>query len=151
MFRAIADDLQRANRSVTATAIKGSPGTAKDALPFMRRSMEEAKRHTSFLSAAMAGSLIGFETGGWKGAAIGAGTAGAAYLVGSLRAAGIRTAEDMFRDALLNPDRARYYISKVPAAKDMATGPAFALGRSIRRQLMLAPVLIHNNHQKRAA
>jgi hypothetical protein len=151
MFRAIADDLQRANLSVTATAIKGSPGTTKDALPFMRRSMEEAKKHTSFLSAAMTGSLIGFETAGLWGAMVGAGTAGAAYLVGSLRAAGIRTAEDMFRDALLNPDRARYYISKIPPAKDMSTGPAFALGRSIRRQLMLAPVLLPKDNHRRAA
>jgi hypothetical protein len=151
MFRAIAEDLQRANRSVTATAIKGSPGTAKDALPFMRRSMEEAKKHASFLSAAMTGSLIGFESAGLKGAAIGAGTAGAAYLVGSLRAAGIRTAEDMFRDALLNPERARYYISKIPPAKDMNTGPAFALSRSLRRTMMMAPVVTDKDNRKRAA
>ncbi len=151
MFRAIAADLQRANRSVTATSIKGSPGTAKDVLPFMRRSMEDAKKHASIISAAMAGSLIGFESAGLKGAVIGAGTGGAAYLLGSLRAAGIRTAENMFRDALLHPERARYYISKIPAANDMATGPAYALGRLMRRELMLAPVLNDKDNRKKAA
>lgn len=133
MFRRIADDLDRSNRSVTATSIKGSPGTAKDALPFMRKHLEEAKRHASLLSAAMAGSLIGFESAGLHGAVVGAGASGAAYLLGSLRAAGIRRADDMFRDALLHPDRARYYLSKVPVS-GASNGASFdALGRLVRR------------------
>ena len=99
----------------------------------------------------MTGSLVGFETAGLKGAAIGAGTAASAYLLGSFRAAGLRKAEDMFRDALLNPDWARYYISKIPSKPNPKIGPGFALSRSLRRELMLAPVLIETDKRKRAA
>lgn len=139
MFRRIGDDLDRSNRSVTATAIKGSPGTAKDALPFMNKAMEAAKNHASFLSAAMAGTLVGLQTSGIKGAAMGFAGAGAAYLLGTLRAANIRKADDMFRDALLNPERARYYLSKA-TERNKKSGPMFALARSLRRELMLQPV-----------
>jgi hypothetical protein len=142
MFRAIADDLQRADRSVTATAIKGSPGTAKDIGPFLKQAAKAASHGGD--------SLIGLATlfelmhGGLNLHTVAWGAAGAAGLylkhaLENLKQAGIAKTGDMLRDALLNPDRARYYLEKHPATEK---GLGYALSRSLRRALITQPMLI---------
>lgn len=142
MFGAIADDLQRADRSVTATAIKGSPGTAKDIGPFLKQAAKAASHGGD--------SLIGLATmleamhGGLNLHTVAWGAAGAAGLylkhaLENLKQAGIAKTGDMLRDALLNPDRARYYLEKHPATEK---GLGYALSRSLRRALITQPMLV---------
>ncbi|WP_185982653.1 hypothetical protein [Aureimonas mangrovi] len=112
-LEAIAADLQRANRSLSAVRIPGQSNTVQDAL-----AVTSGDSATTILgklaTAGMAsgGALAGFGVGGGGGAALGA---GAAALVGALRQNGIAQVEDLVQDALLNPNRARMLLSKVPA------------------------------------
>ena len=141
MFRAIAKDMDRTSR-VLATNVLGSPGTAKDVGPILNKLSKAAGEHNT-LTAAVVGALGAalYYTGSLTTALAAAGIAVPAYLIKTMRAAGIEKAEDMFRDALLNPERARYYLAKIPADAKADTSPLFSLSRSIRRGLVMAPVL----------
>lgn len=138
MFGGIAADIERSNR-VDATAVRGSPGTAKDLAPFLKKAVEQVKHH-SFLGAVGGGAFLGFEhSKDWMHAAYGAGAGGIAHLVSKYRSHGMSEVQAVFRDALLNPDRARWYISKVQDTGQ--TGPAAILSRALRRALVIGPPL----------
>jgi hypothetical protein len=64
------------------------------------------------------------------------------YLIGTMRAAGMGKTNALVRDALLNPERARVYLSKMPASAD--SGRFLGLASSIRRQLIGAPINLQN-------
>jgi hypothetical protein len=65
------------------------------------------------------------------GGVAGAGSAAALYGLSTLRAAGLSKVDAMFRDALLNPDRARYYLAKSPRKTE--AGSLYALSQAVRR------------------
>ena len=123
-LRAIAGDLQRANRSITAVKLPGGSNTAQDT----------AARQLSLLSKlvhhgrdAVAGAALGLGTGVGTGAAFGFGSAGPiGALIGTLggatvaamRDAGMKHVDDLIRDAMLNPELARRLLMKhVPGSK----------------------------------
>jgi hypothetical protein len=100
---------------------------------------DAAASHTSLMVAMIEGARLGFEHHGIVGAAGGAVAAGALpYLMGTMRAAGMGKANALVRDALLNPERARVYLSKMPASAD--SGKFLGLASSIRRQLIGTPI-----------
>lgn len=133
-LRAIVHDMEITSRRL-ATNIPGSPGSAKDVAPQIQKAMDATKRHTSMIAAAMSGIYAGFHFGGLKGALVAGGLEAGGYALGTMRAAGINKVDAMFRDALLNPERARYYLAKIPPGAKPETGPLFALSRAIRREL----------------
>jgi hypothetical protein len=135
----VAFNLQQANRPITATRVAGSPGTAHDIAPMLSEKAKSVAAHTSLMVAMIEGTKLGYEHGGMKGAGVAMSAAAASYLLGTMRAAGIRTKNDLVRDALLNPERGRLYISSLPKAN--ADSRAFAAARAIRRQLILGPQL----------
>jgi hypothetical protein len=97
-------------------------------IPLLKKVGEAAASHTSLMVAMIEGGRLGFDRHGIVGAAAGAVAAGALpYLIGTL-----------VRDALLNPERARVYLSKMPASAD--SGRFLGLASSIRRQLIGAPI-----------
>ncbi len=73
-----------------------------------------------------------------SGAPGGAGAA-AAYLVNTLRSAGVRRVGDLYREALADPELARTLISKMPAAAD--SGKLHTLARLLTRSLIVGPML----------
>lgn len=142
-FHAVAADLERMNRPMTATRIKGSPNTAKDILPFrpphesghtgevvglieFLRGIGEHLKEGSF---GKAGLIAAGGLGGLK----------AIKAVQGLRQSGIDKVQDAVRDALLNPERAKYYLGK--SSPKEAEGKYHALNRSLRRSLIMQPVL----------
>lgn len=141
-MQAVSADLARADRSVTATRIKGSPGTAKDVMKFTAK-----RQHPT--SEQIATWEIGLEALRQlhEGNVLGAGKELGALLIGkkaldkvkSMRAAGIENVQDMVKDALLNPERAKYYLAKAnPLEADKKIG---ALSASLRRSLMTWPAV----------
>jgi hypothetical protein len=143
MFAAVVHDLERANRVVAATNVRASPGSAKDVIPLLKKVGEAAASHTSLMVAMIEGGRLGFEHHGIIGAAGGAVAAGALpYLIGTMRAAGMGKANALVRDALLNPERARVYLSMMPASAD--SGRFLGLASSIRRHLIGTPINLRN-------
>jgi hypothetical protein len=130
---------QRSDRSVTATAVKGSPGTAKDVLPFLKQAVKAASHGgESFIG--LAGILEAMHGNlSLHMAAMGAAGLAAKHVFESIRAAGIVKTADIFKDALLNPDYARYYLAKYSATEK---GLLYAVSRSLRRALITQPMLV---------
>ncbi|WEK50973.1 MAG: hypothetical protein P0Y66_02535 [Candidatus Kaistia colombiensis] len=115
-MQAIADDLQRANRSITAVKLPGGSNTPQDMLAAAKG--DSRKTILSKLAIAALGSTAG-GLGGGAIAILGANAVTAA------RKAGLNTIDDLVRDALLHPDRAALLLSTRPFKPD--TGPAVAL------------------------
>jgi hypothetical protein len=147
MLESVAHDLERANRPISATRIGGSPGTAHDAKPMFSEGQKKLAGHTSMMVALIEGVHLGYEHGGLKGAALAGGAGAASYLMGTLRHAGLNKVDALVRDALLNPERARAYLSKAPASAD--SGRFLGLASSIRRQLIGTPINLRNAAQAR--
>lgn len=117
-LHAIAADLKRANRSLTAVKIPGQSNTVQDALATAKSGTDAQSWLSRLLSPgalAGAGAAAGSTVGGGLGAAIGGG-AGAHFgrVIEALRKAGLQSVDEIVRDALLNPDRARALLAKVP-------------------------------------
>lgn len=143
MFAAVAHDLERANRPISATRIGGSPGTAHDVAPIISSGAKKVAGHTSMMVAMIEGVHLGYEHGGMKGAALAGAGGAASYLLGTLRHAGMNKVNGLVRDALLNPERARVYLSKVPVNPD--SGKFLGLASAIRRQLIGLPINLENS------
>jgi len=131
-LRAVAKDLERADRSVQATRIKGSPGTAKDMKQFFKKGTEKLGD---------VGLLFGMfeivkdaaERGGIKGAAtVGLPLAGA-YGFKHWRGSGIQKVQNIVRDAILDPSLARQLLMEVP--RDKIKARSEIVGKMIQRGL----------------
>jgi hypothetical protein len=96
-MQAVAEDLQRSNRSITSK-IAGSPGTAQD-IALSEAKMSMLGHLLRFLPAGIGGLV-----GGIPGAVGGWATSNTAM---AIRRAGLKKVEDVVADALLNPERAR--------------------------------------------
>ncbi len=112
-IKAIAADLQRANRSIAAVKLPGQSNTAQDLAATARATRESTvlQRLVSGAGQGTAGLLIGGTLGG---PAVGA----AAAIIGgqaltAMRNAGLRTVDDLITDAMLNPARARLLLERV--------------------------------------
>jgi hypothetical protein len=142
---AVAHDLARANRSVSATRVKGSPGTAHDVKPMLEK-VGHAVGHTGTILGAIAFGPEVLGLHGMHAVAVGAAGGAGAYFLNTLRQAGLNKTNALIRDALLNPERARLYLSKLPANAD--SGKYLGLARMIRRELIGAPVIRPKKSEK---
>lgn len=134
-IQAIADDLHRANRSITAIKLPGGSNTAQDILAAKRAGGEPSKLRRIVYDTLAGG--VGFGTSGPVGAlAAGLGT----HALQAAREAGLQRVDQLVAKAMLDPDFARELLMKAP--KDVRKGDLF-LAKSIRRSLAgsVAPAL----------
>jgi hypothetical protein len=109
-LKRIADDLQRANRSIAAVRIPGQSNTAQDMAAI-------AKGERSTLSAALS-TIAATQAGGpWMGLA----TALGATAINAARRAGMAKVDDLVRDALLDPALAKALLQKTPGGRGTQT------------------------------
>jgi hypothetical protein len=137
-LRAIATDLQRANRTINATKLAGGSNTAQDTAHRAAMDGTILNRIAIEAAAATAGHAatqsIGGGVLGWLGA----------RTISALRNAGISHVDDLVKEAMLNPELARSLLKKVPAPSDKGAierivraakqiavaGPAIGAGQS---------------------
>ncbi len=103
---AVAEDLQRANRSLTAVRIPGQSNTAQDAYKIQAGDAPATMLGRIAMGAAATG---GFAANGATGGFLGIVGAKAAS---AMREYGLDTVNDIVADALLNPARARILLQK---------------------------------------
>jgi hypothetical protein len=117
----IAEDLQRANRSIASVRLPGGSNTAQDVMA-ARFGKDGSVLLKIILASAGSGAGIGLLSNSVTGAAamLGAG------LIGAMRQKGIRTVDDLVRDALLNPARARSLMVKASPGNLKLVGPSMA-------------------------
>ncbi|MET0446604.1 MAG: hypothetical protein ABW151_18640 [Pseudorhodoplanes sp.] len=127
MLRAVAADLNRANRSISAVKLPGGSNTAQDT----------AQRGGSILSQIIrrgAESLIGAGTGSAFGPVGTAAGALGGVVIGALREAGVKKVDDLVKLAMLNPDVARRLLAKNPPT---SKGAQMSLAAAIRRAVVI--------------
>ena len=113
-MQAVADDLQRANRSIAAVKLPGGSNTAQDTFAVGKHDTAGSALMKIVLASgggAGIGGILGGPIGG-TAAAIGTGT------VQALRQAGLQKVDDLVRDAMLDPTIARALLAKAPARGD---------------------------------
>ena len=139
-MQAIADDMERSQRTMSGTALPNSPGTAQDVAKFMAKAQKEREmsHKASLLSHIFGGALGGWELGGVKGAflgaAAGAGEAFAQRFIQARRAAGLAKASDLLTRAVYDPEFALALLKKAPAIS--GRGSEYALQRLLARNSM---------------
>lgn len=130
MMSRIADDLHRANRSSTAARIPGQSNTAGDAVAAGRATTGEPQ---SILSILMKAGAAGAATGAVGGFLPGVAGAAVIGIAGAMRNAGIKSADTILRDAMLDPK-----LASVLLEKSMKVTPRQAL--NLRNALMRVSV-----------
>lgn len=111
-LRAVANDLQRANRTINATKLAGGSNTAQDTAH--RAAMDGTILNRLAVEASVAAvghAATNSATGGiigWFGT----------KAIAALRDAGISNVDDLVKEAMLNPELARALLQKVPAPSD---------------------------------
>lgn len=138
-LQAVAADLKRSNRSLAAVKLPGGSNTAQDLNGIAKVNSGESwlSRILSPGALASAGAAAGSMMGGGLGAAGGAG--GGAHLgrvIEAMRQAGLQSVDDIVRDALLNPERARALLAQVKG--EPTTGQAISLARVYMRAAVAA-------------
>jgi hypothetical protein len=114
-LRAVAKDLQRANRTINATKLAGGSNTAQDTAHRAAMDGTILNRIAIEAAAATAGHAATQSVGGGVLGWLGART------VSALRDAGISHVDDLVKEAMLNPELARALLQKVPAPSDKGT------------------------------
>ncbi|ODT80967.1 MAG: hypothetical protein ABS76_14360 [Pelagibacterium sp. SCN 64-44] len=115
----IAEDLQRANRSLASVKLPGGSNTTQDMIA-SRAGKDGSVLLKILVASAVGGGGVGMMTNSITGmaATIGAG------VVGAMRQKGIRTVDDLVKDALLNPQRAKYLMMKASPGNMKLIGPS---------------------------
>lgn len=138
-LQAVAADLKRSNRSIAAVKLPGGSNTTQDINAVAKAAGAQSwlARILSPGALASAGAAAGSMTAGGIGAAAGAG--GGAQLgrvIEAMRHAGLQSVDDIVRDALLNPERARALLAQVKG--EPTTGQAISLARVYMRAAVAA-------------
>ncbi len=110
-LQTVADDLQRANRSLTAVKTPGQSNTAQDMLASEKGGGTVLGKLIAEGASSMAGAVGAAASGTLSGGAmswLGART------ISIMRDAGIQRVDELVRDAMLNPELAKALLSKVP-------------------------------------
>lgn len=125
-WRAIAQDLKRANRSVTAVKLPGQSNTAQDIALMGKHGHAIPTLLTRIFSVLGPGAggfiLTGGLEGGLTGAAAGVAASYLGNLAGAFRSAGIAKMDDLLTEAMLNPELAKTLMKKAPKRLDTGSG-----------------------------
>lgn len=144
-MQALAQDMQRGQRTLNATRLAGQSNTAQDII----KSIEKHHSHTSLLTEMMVGVGGGLEAGGLHGAALGAGAVAAKHFIGGLRNAGMAKANMLVRDAMLNPELAMTLLKK--ASVTAGQGSDKALSKMLVRNAMFSANTIRRERNNQSA
>ena len=136
-MRALANDLQRSQRTMQATALPASPNTAADVMGAMRSAAKEVGK-PSLLSKILAGSWAGLHVGGPGGALTGAAGAIGEHLTRAMRGAGLAKARDIVQAGILDPEVGRQLLRRASEIPDGASERALAKAIA-RRSVFTAP------------
>jgi hypothetical protein len=145
LLKAIAADLRRSNRSLNAIKIPGQSNTAQDAVPQLTKAMEHGSG--SLLMQIIAAAGGGFAVHGLTGAATGITGVLGKNVIGKMREAGMGKVSDLIKQAMLDPDLARYLLAKAPTKP--GTGSSVSLAQQLRRLSMYAPTRANTSNPTR--
>lgn len=146
-MRAIAADLERSNRDITGTRIRGAAQDRhRDISAVLPKALTGHVGHSALALGLVEGLQQAFEHGGLHGVALAAAPLATVYGLNKLRSAGLSKEQAMFSDALMNPDRARMYMSKVKPSDPTA---AKMLANAVRREMIATPVVQGSLDQQR--
>lgn len=137
-MQAIAADLNRANRSIASNKLPGMSNTAPELIAAAKNAPAQSwlERLLAPTVVGGAGAAAGSMVGGYWGAAVGSALASrVGKAAEGFRAAGLEKVDDIVRDALLNPERARALLAKVP--KDPQNGAVTTLAQRYMRGALL--------------
>lgn len=137
MLGAVARDAEAGIRWRTSTAVKGGSDSEKNRQAAFAKAGETAK-HVSLGMVAME-ALTDAMHGDVRRALAGGGAAATAYLLNTLRSAGIKRTTDLYRELLADPEKARAFIAKMPASPE--SGALHQVARLMKRSLMVWPVV----------
>lgn len=132
-LQAIAADLNRANRSVSAVRLPGQSNTAQDLAAVAKH--DEHGHGTSLMTKVLVAGGAGL-THGLEAAITGAAGALGTHVVGGMRQAGMTKVSDLVRDAMLNPELAKALLAKAPVK--VGRGSEVSLAHQLRRVAMLS-------------
>ncbi|MGI3899773.1 MAG: hypothetical protein ACRYF1_04685 [Janthinobacterium lividum] len=144
-FGALARNAEAGIRWRTSTAVKGGSDSVKNLLASLDKVSGSHAGHVTLGMVAVEAIGQGLEHAGWQGAAYAGTGAAVAYLVNTLRSAGIRNTANLYREAMANPELARALISKMPAAPD--ANALHNLARVLRRGLIVGPMMTRTEKQ----
>lgn len=141
-WRAIAQDLKRANRSVSGVKLPGGSNTAQDLAGMAKHGsgptwMHLLGRVAGVLGPGATGFLLSGAEGGWAGLASGVAASYVGNLIGAARTAGLSRVDGLITEAMLHPQVAKALLARVP--KRAGTGSAGALARALRAASVLGP------------
>ena len=131
MLSRIAEDPQRANRSVAAVRLPGGSNTAQDT--FAIGDCGSSLLGKIMQAAAASGGFVA--SGGWGALGSWLGT----RAVMQMRQAGVQRVDELIRDAMLDPGLARILLSKARIQPDK--GPTVALGLRYRQSIGKLPAI----------
>lgn len=123
----IAKDLQQTNRSVASVKLPGGSNTTQDVLAARANDNGTTILAKLMTASAATGTGAGLIGGPMLGLPVAAGTA----IVGAFRQAGLQKVDDLIKDAMLNPARARMLLLK--ATPENARLVSTKLPQMIRR------------------
>jgi hypothetical protein len=144
LLKAIAADLRRSNRSLNAIKIPGQSNTAQDAVPQLTKAIQTGSG--SLLMQIIAAAGGGFAVHGLTGAATGITGVLGKNVIGKMREAGMEKVSDLIKQAMLDPDLARYLLAKAPTKP--GTGSSVSLAQQLRRLSMYAPTRANTSNPR---
>lgn len=112
VMQAIAADLQRANRSIASVRLPGQSNTAQDLTAIKADDKPSSMLVKVLVATGGGGAAVGMQSGSTGMVLASVATLGTA-LIQALRQNGINTVDELVRDALLHPDRARMLMMNV--------------------------------------
>jgi hypothetical protein len=139
MMGAIARDAENNARWRTTTAVKGGSDSVKNLLASLDSVKGSHAGHVTLGMVAVEAISQGLEHAGVTGAAYAGAAAASAYLVNTLRQAGIKRTADLYREAMANPELARALISKMPTSSDASA--LHTVARVLKRNLIIGPMV----------
>lgn len=113
---AVAAEIKRVSQLADEQALPGRSTTAQDIIKSLKAA-QEGHSHLSLFAEMMLGGGAGFEAGGVKGAAAGAGAAVAKSLLASKRATGMHDVSALMQKMILHPEVARTALEQVAPTK----------------------------------
>lgn len=145
LMQALAADLQRANRSMTAVKIPGQSNTAQDTAALRRNDLQSTvlQRIVTGGAGAAAGTVAAGPIGGALGAL-------GATVVGAMRDAGLRKVDDLVTQAMLDPVLARALLRRV-SANDAGESPFTTLSRRLRMISVIGSQSSENQRRRAGA
>ncbi|CDP52356.1 hypothetical protein [Devosia sp. DBB001] len=131
----IAEDMQRANRSVSSVRLPGGSNTTQDVLAARVTDNNSSILVKLFAQAIASGGGVSLIGGPWLGVPVGLATA----FTAALRQVGLSRVDDLVKEAMLSPDLARRLLIKATPGNVRLAGQTFkrSLSRSLAPSLAL--------------